>query len=145
MGAELNPSRMFGAALCTSHSTILAFHDGVYGGAPWVSTSAIKARNSSRPGKRVARPDTTCSMRPCSPSGVSAVPSRNCTTKTQWGDRGGSGIEQVSLSASCGVRGWYVGYMPYWRRNACVTVRSVPVPRMPWCVRQGKYSKWLTR
>src|SRR5262245_33918114 len=53
-----------------------------------VSTCAMNARNASREVKSAACPDTICSTRPCSASGVSAVPSRNCTTKAQGGERG---------------------------------------------------------
>jgi hypothetical protein len=103
----------------------------VCGGTPWASTSTIKARNSSRPVKRVAWPETTCSRRPCNPSGVRAVPSRNCTTKAQWSDSGASGVDEVNISASFGV--WYVGYTLTGSDQRSVSARwMAPTDRGPY-------------
>jgi hypothetical protein len=72
------------------------------GGARGVNTWAINARSSSSEGNRGAWPDTICSTRPCSASGVSAVPSRSCTTHAQWGESGalggGSGVIGTSIA-----------------------------------------------
>src|SRR5215813_12746127 len=71
------------------------------GGVPrGVSTCAMNARNVSREVKSAACPDTICSTRPRSASGVSAVPSRNCTTKAQYGESGSSGGGVVVIIAS---------------------------------------------